>query len=95
MSSSFPLDGMRLRFAGDSNVGMKRAHNEDSFYLPESERLAIVADGMGGHASGEVASRLAVDTIVVPMPRCRESRCALSKMRKFASLIPVMSRFSS
>jgi serine/threonine protein phosphatase PrpC len=63
MSSSFPLDGMRVRFAGDSNVGMKRAHNEDSFYLPESERLAIVADGMGGHASGEVASRLAVDTI--------------------------------
>jgi protein phosphatase len=54
---------MRVRFAGDSNVGMKRAHNEDSFYLPESERLAIVADGMGGHASGEVASRLAVDTI--------------------------------
>ena len=63
MSSSFPLDGMRIRFAGDSNVGMKRAHNEDSFYLPESERLAIVADGMGGHASGEVASRMAVETI--------------------------------
>ena len=63
MSSSFPLDGMRVRFAGDSNVGMKRAHNEDSLYLPESERLAIVADGMGGHASGEVASRMAVDTI--------------------------------
>jgi protein phosphatase len=63
MSSSFPLDGMRVRFAGDSNVGMKRAHNEDSFYLPESERLAIVADGMGGHASGEVASKMAVDTI--------------------------------
>jgi protein phosphatase len=54
---------MRVRFAGDTNVGMKRAHNEDSFYLPESERLAIVADGMGGHASGEVASRMAVETI--------------------------------
>jgi protein phosphatase len=63
MSSSFPLDGMRVRFAGETNVGMKRAHNEDSFYLPESERLAIVADGMGGHASGEVASRMAVETI--------------------------------
>jgi protein phosphatase len=54
---------MRVRFAGETNVGMKRAHNEDSFFLPESERLAIVADGMGGHASGEVASRMAVETI--------------------------------
>jgi protein phosphatase len=63
MSTSFPLDGMRVRFAGESNVGMKRAHNEDALYLPETERLAIVADGMGGHASGEVASKMAVETI--------------------------------
>jgi PPM family protein phosphatase len=63
MSTSFPLDGMRVRFAGETHVGMKREHNEDSFFLPDSDRLAIVADGMGGHASGEVASRLAVQTI--------------------------------
>ena len=63
MSTSFPLDGMRVRFAGETNVGLKREHNEDSFYLPKSERLCIVADGMGGHASGEIASGLAVDTI--------------------------------
>jgi len=64
MSTSFPMDGKRVRFSGDTNVGMKRDHNEDSFFLPLYERLAIVADGMGGHASGEVASKMAVDTIV-------------------------------
>jgi serine/threonine protein phosphatase PrpC len=64
MSTSFPLDNMRVRFSGDTDVGLKRDHNEDSVYLPTDVRLAIVADGMGGHASGEVASALAVDTMV-------------------------------
>lgn len=64
MSTSFPLDGLRVRFAGGTDIGRRRNHNEDAVYLPVSERLAIVADGMGGHASGEVAAGLAVQTVV-------------------------------
>ena len=64
MSTSFPLDSLRVRFAGDTNVGLARTHNEDALHLPVDERLAIVADGMGGHASREVASKMAVDTVV-------------------------------
>lgn len=49
--------------AGKTDVGRKRTHNEDSFALVESESLYMVADGMGGHSSGEVASRMAIDTM--------------------------------
>ncbi len=54
---------MKLTSAGRTHVGMKRTHNEDSLRLFREENLFIVADGMGGHASGEVASQMSVETL--------------------------------
>ncbi len=63
---------MKIRYAAKTDVGMKRTHNEDYFSLIEDEQLFIVADGMGGHASGEVASKMAAETISEFYQRTRE-----------------------
>jgi serine/threonine protein phosphatase PrpC len=46
-----------------THPGRTRESNEDSFFISDTEALCIVADGMGGHRSGEVASRMAIGTI--------------------------------
>ena len=54
---------MRAIAAGLSDVGLQREHNEDSFVVLKEYDLYVVADGMGGHRAGDVASRLATETI--------------------------------
>jgi serine/threonine protein phosphatase PrpC len=59
------VTGVVLQAGGATDVGRLRTINQDSFVLLPDRALFIVADGMGGHQGGEVASRLAIETLQV------------------------------
>ena len=54
---------MKIFSAGRTDVGRKRENNEDSFYTDDQVGLYVVADGMGGHRAGEVASSTVVSSV--------------------------------
>lgn len=55
---------MRVVASGLTDVGLQREHNEDSYILVPQHDLFVVADGMGGHQAGDVASKLATQAMV-------------------------------
>ncbi len=65
---------MRAIAAGVTDVGRERDHNEDRFMLLPEFEVFVVADGMGGHQCGEVASRMATSTIATYFRAHREAR---------------------
>ncbi|MDE1976835.1 MAG: Stp1/IreP family PP2C-type Ser/Thr phosphatase [Elusimicrobia bacterium] len=63
MSGRKTAGALRLDLAGATDRGLVRAQNEDAFAFDAELRLLVVADGMGGHRAGEVASAMAVGAV--------------------------------
>ena len=61
-----------IESASITDIGRERKNNEDCLFLDDDQRLYVVADGMGGHRAGEVASKLVVETIQNYMKRLGE-----------------------
>jgi serine/threonine protein phosphatase PrpC len=62
-SATFAESSFRRVAVGLTDLGRKRTSNEDAYYLDDALGLYVVADGMGGHAAGEVASQESVETV--------------------------------
>src|ERR1700733_1342202 len=74
MCWSMSASPLVVRSFGGSDVGRRRQANEDAYLCDDALGLWIVADGMGGHAAGEVASQEAVETVYGMVKRGRLSR---------------------
>lgn len=69
-----------LHSGARTDPGTKRVNNEDSLLVLEDESLFVVADGMGGHAGGEIASQLAVDAMASTFLEKTAAPCVLSNV---------------
>ena len=81
---------MNVFAKGKTDIGRTRSTNQDSLLIDDSRRLYIVADGMGGHAGGEIASQLCVEQVseqISKSPLINKPPSDDSQHAKFCSLL--------
>ncbi|MEZ7891393.1 MAG: Stp1/IreP family PP2C-type Ser/Thr phosphatase [Candidatus Wallbacteria bacterium] len=74
-----------MKFIGacKTDIGKKKQNNEDSFFFSQEQGIFLIADGMGGHAGGEIASDIAVKTIQKMFDNVKERVDKIPSIEKF------------
>src|SRR5512143_3836012 len=92
MRGSLHINGFEIRMDGASDIGRVRGNNEDYLDWDLERGLAVLSDGVGGGNAGEVASRMAVTTLLEQIPYHNNTSASPESIQQMRSAIEQANR---